>query len=101
MVTGKYRFGKATRTKPSSHATKKSTAVNVPFSLMNAPETFHRKLDILLNGYQFKYLFIYLNDVLIFSKEKDSHIKLVYRVFLELKRAGVSLKVNRCLFFND
>ena len=47
----------------------------MPFGLMNAPATFHRMLDILLSGYRWKSCLIYLDDIIIFSKNYETHLQ--------------------------
>ena len=47
----------------------------MPFGLMNAPATFQRMLDILLSGYRWKSCLIYFDDIIIFSKDHETHLK--------------------------
>ena len=47
----------------------------MPFGMMNAPDTFQRMLNILISGYRWKSCLIYLDDITIFSKDYDSHLK--------------------------
>ena len=44
----------------------------MPFGLTNAPATFQRLMDKLFNGWS--YVFIYLDDILIASKNFAEHI---------------------------
>ncbi|CDF40057.1 unnamed protein product [Chondrus crispus] len=64
----------------------------MPFGLMNAPATFQRMLDILLSGYRWKSCFIYLDDIIIFSKDYDTHLKNVDRSQKRLPRTQTELR---------
>lgn len=46
----------------------------MPFGHMNAPKTFKRALDIILNKYTWKFCIVYLNDIIIFSNDNDQHL---------------------------
>ena len=71
----------------------------MPFGLCNAPATFQRTLDILLAGLRWKTCLVYLDDVIVFSKTLDEHVKHVQDVLNILQRAGISLKLKKCNFF--
>ena len=73
--------------------------LRMPFGLCNAPATFQRAMDILLAGIRWKSCLVYLDDIIIFSKEVDEHIKHVEQVLEKLQSAGVSLKLKKCKFF--
>ena len=73
----------------------------MPFGLTNAPATFQRTLDILLGPYKWNSCLVYLDDVIIFSRDAESHIRHVEQVLNVLKDAGVSLKLKKCSFFGD
>ena len=73
----------------------------MPFGLMNAPVTFQRMLDILLSGYRWKSYLIYLDDIIIFSKDYDTHLKDVDVILRALQQEGLSLKLNKCKCFQD
>ena len=45
----------------------------MPFSLMNAPATFQAFIDKVLNEFLDITCVVYLNDILIFSKDKSKH----------------------------
>ena len=70
----------------------------MPFGLVNAPATFQSILDILLSGYSWKSCLIYLDDIIIFSKDYDTHLKDVDVILRALQQKGLSLKLNKCTF---
>jgi len=71
----------------------------MPFGLTNAPATFQRALDILLAGVKWQFCLVYLDDVIIFSKEEEEHIRHVDHVLTVLRQAGVTLKLRKSEFF--
>ena len=71
----------------------------MPFGLRSAPATFQRALDIILSGVRWQTCLIYLDDVIIFSKDIDSHLKDVDEVLQLLHQAGVTLKLKKCSWF--
>ena len=71
----------------------------MPFELCNAPATFQRTLDILLAGYRWKTCLVYLDDIIVFSRDQASDIKHVDEVLTVLREAGMSLKLRKCHFF--
>ena len=71
----------------------------MPFGLMISPATFQRMLDILLSGYRWKSCLIYLDDIIIFSKDYDTHLKFIDVVLRDLQQEGLSLKLNKCKHF--
>ena len=64
--------------------------------LRNAPATFQRALDIILNGLQWKTCLIYLDDVIVFLKDTKEHVAQVDQVLTLLRQGGVSLKLKKC-----
>ena len=73
--------------------------VRIPFGLRNAPATFERALDIILSGLHWQTCLIYLDDVIVFSKDTNEHVVHVAEVLTLLRSAGVSLKLKKCEFF--
>jgi hypothetical protein len=44
------------------------------FALMNVGETFQRAMDITFMGERDKFIFIYLDDLIVFSKSDAEHL---------------------------
>ena len=71
----------------------------MPFGLRNAPATFQRALDIILSGVRWQTCLIYLDDVIIFSKDIKSHLGHVDEILTLLGQAGITLDLKKCKFF--
>jgi len=57
------------RTKLGTYAYQK-----MPFGLINAGATFQRAMDIAFKGMLNKTVIIYLNDITVYSKNRNSHL---------------------------
>lgn len=71
----------------------------MPFGLCNAPATFQRLMERVLQGLQWKTLVLYLDDVVIFGNSFSEHLERLKQVFLRLRDAGLKLKPKKCAFF--
>ena len=65
----------------------------LPFGLINAPPTFQNLMNDVLRDYLDKFVIVYLDDILIFSKDEREHMRHVQMVVDKLKDA--KLIVNR------
>ena len=63
----------------------------MPFGLKNAPATFQRALDIILSGVRWQVCLIYLDDVIVFSKDYASHLRHLDEVLTLLREAATEL----------
>ena len=68
----------------------------MPFGLTNAPATFQRLMETCLGDINFHWCIIYLDDIVIFSKDLASHLKRLVAVFQKWEKAGLKLKPSRC-----
>ena len=73
--------------------------VTMPFGLCNAPATFQRIIEKVLIGLQWNILALYLDDIIVFSKSFDLHIKHLETVFERLQMSGLKLNAKKCQFF--
>ena len=66
------------------------------FGLMSAPLPFVRLMNQLLGDIAF--VFCYLDDIIIFSKDIESHFATLEIVLRRLYLAGLKVKVRKCRF---
>ena len=71
----------------------------MPFGLRNAPATFQRAPDIILSGVRWQSCLIYLDDVIVFSRTTEDHLRHVDEILTLPRNAGVTLKLKKCAFF--
>ena len=71
----------------------------MPFGLTNAPATLQRLMESCLGDLHLTWCIIYLDDIIIFSKNPDDHITRLEGVFEKLAEAGLKLKPSKCEFF--
>ena len=69
------------------------------FGLTNAPATFQRLMECCMGELHLKECLIHLDDIIIFSKSFDEHIKSLENVFKQLELHGLKLKASKCEFF--
>jgi hypothetical protein len=66
----------------------------MPFGLKNAAQTFQRLMDKLFRHLPF--LFMYLDDILIASKDLAEHMRHLRQVFEILQSAGLQINPSKC-----
>ena len=72
-------------------------AFNVmPFGLCNAPATFQRLMDCVMFGLNFETCLVYLDDIIVFSADIDSHLQRLKLLFERLKLTNLKLKPSKC-----
>ncbi len=68
----------------------------MPFGLRNAGNTFQRMMDRILAGFSF--VFCYLDDIIIASKDEREHLEHLREVFSRLRDAGLVINTEKCVF---
>ena len=71
----------------------------MPFGLTNAPATFQRLMETCLGDLSLHWCIIYLDDIVIFSKDLASHLERLEAVLWKLEEAGLKLKPSKCELF--
>src|SRR6266536_999392 len=70
----------------------------MPFGLCNVPATFQRLMNQVLRKYLGKFVLVYLNDIIIYSKTFEKHKEHVKLVFKALRAASLMMKPKKCKF---
>jgi hypothetical protein len=71
----------------------------MPFGLCNAPSTFQREMNTLFKDVLYEFVLVYLDDIIVFSKTRDEHIRHLRIVFDLLTKENLKLKLSKCDFF--
>ena len=72
--------------------------VKIPFGLMNVGATFQREMDIAFMDELGRFIFIYLDDVTVYSKSDEEHLQHLRWVFEKCRNFGISLNPKKTLF---
>ncbi|GBG87409.1 hypothetical protein CBR_g45466 [Chara braunii] len=73
----------------------------MPFGLTNAPATFQCLMDKVLRHQLNRFVVVYLDDILIFSKSMEEHVKHLEEVLQVLKEAQLHLNLEKYEFGRD
>jgi hypothetical protein len=69
-----------------------------PFGFMNEEAMFQRAMDIALVGEKDKFIVIYLDDIIVFSKSDFEHLHHLKQTFKKCRRNGISLNPKKSHF---
>ena len=68
--------------------------LRIPFGLKNAAQAFQRLMDSICQGLEF--VFVYLDDTLIASRDRDEHQAHLAKFFNRLRDQGLVLNLAKC-----
>ncbi len=71
------------------------------FGLTNAPATFSRLMNYIFMDYLDKFVVVYLDDILVFSKNKEEHAEHLRLVLDKLREHKLYAKYSKCEFWLD
>ena len=70
----------------------------MPFGLSNVPSTFMRLMNEMLKQYIGKFVIVYLDDILIFSRTREEHLQHVWKVLEKLQQNKLLINLKKCTF---
>jgi hypothetical protein len=72
-----------------------------PFDLTNAPSTFMRLMNEILYPFIGKFVVVYFDGILIYSKSLDEYIEHLRAIFCALCEARLFTNLEKCIFCTD
>jgi len=75
--------------------------LRVPFGLRNAPSHFQRVIDNILGAYRWDFCCAFIDDIIIYSRTFEEHLRHVSLVLEALERVGMTLSELKCHFGYD
>lgn len=73
----------------------------MPFGLNTAPATFQRLMDSVLMGLKGEKCLVYLDDIILFSKDLPSHLEAIREVLTKLQGVNLAVQLSKCNFVVD
>ena len=69
--------------------------LRMPFGLKNAPATFQRLMDEFLEGLDENAVQVYMDDIVVFSPDRESHMKHLTQFMKRVKEFGLKISIEK------
>jgi len=73
----------------------------MPFGVKNAPGTFQREMRRVLSGRLNKGVFVFIDDIIVYSRTEDEHVELIEWVLSRLQKEGYYAHPGKCQFMRE
>ena len=93
LVAKEYHLKMTFQTKWGTYAYDK-----MPFGLINAGATFQRAMDNAFIGLINKFIVVYLNDIMVYSKNQEDHVSHLKAIFERCQWYEISLNPKKSIF---
>jgi hypothetical protein len=70
----------------------------MPFGLINVGVTFQRAMDVVFQGLINRCVVVYLDNVIVYSKNREDHIQHLTHIFERCRKYGISLNPKKTIF---
>lgn len=72
----------------------------MPFGLKNAPSIFQRTVDDMLRPFIGKFAYVYMDDVIIFSKTREEHMEHIRQIIETFTKNHMRISTEKSFFFH-
>ena len=73
----------------------------MPFGLTNTPATFMTLMNDIFREFLDSFVIVYLDDILVYSKTKEKHLKHIHLVLGKLRKHHLYGKLSKCEFLKN
>ena len=75
--------------------------LRMPMGISTAPATFQRLMHKIFEKEKWEQCLIYLDDILVFSRNVKEHLERLRNIFTRIRESGVKLSPSKCKFFGS
>ena len=75
--------------------------IRIPMGISNAPPVFQRYVNMVLRGLLDRICMAYLDDILIYGRTFEDHVRNFKTVLQRLKAKGIKLRADKCFIFHQ